>query len=69
MKILAACCYVENGELNYILDISTQEYTLTVDPELDGTQKTVHNNTVYPAAGGTGIPPMLETNFYTMYKA
>ncbi len=70
MKVLHSACYVQDGGLNYILSIAPN-YTISgfdTTVVLDGTEKIVHNGTVYTSAGATGIPAVADTNFYTVYE-
>ncbi len=69
MKPLMYCGFVDDeGNAQYILAVSWSAHYFDGYATLDGDESIIHNDTVYPASGGTGIPPVEETNFYTMYQ-
>ncbi|MCP3675537.1 MAG: hypothetical protein GY829_13860 [Gammaproteobacteria bacterium] len=69
MKPLMYCGFVDDeGNAQYILAVSWSAHYYATLPELDGDESIIHNGAVHPASGGTGIPHLEETSFYTMYQ-
>lgn len=57
----------ESGAINYVMAFVPQvEGSIFL---LNGDEKIIHNGIIHPTTGGTGIPSVADTNFYSIYKA
>lgn len=64
LTLLQSACYVEDGQLNYILSIAVDNIA---GAQLTGNELIIHNGAVYDISGGVGIPTLEETNYYGIY--